>query len=155
MPSYYLRHGVKAWGNGCYEKVPHFDPPLIETKILKESIQKLYNSGFRPKQIITSPYRRCRETAAIAAKIFGFNEIFSDENLSEYLNEKWKIKFDTNYFEKETLDLGIVGQESFWQYRWRSLCYCFEDDTLYVGHRFMLTLKIKKCLKMGEYAKVL
>lgn len=51
-------------------------------KQVLSSVMELKNLGFKPEVIISSPYRRAAETAAIAASHFGTPEILQCEELT-------------------------------------------------------------------------
>lgn len=90
MGRIYIRHAEKTYPNGavppgtCFK----FDPPLTakgrqDTIELGKKLLELYGP---PKYIVTSPYRRCRETADILRSLVtGSLPLYADARLSEYL----------------------------------------------------------------------
>lgn len=72
-----------------------YDPPLLKP----EGTTKAYSSLIKLRvccavdKIVTSPFRRCIETAAIAAGIFGLGDIWIDNRLGERAGEvtKWDV----------------------------------------------------------------
>lgn len=92
---FYIRHSYKAWANG---KNPEYslDPHLTENgrKHAHERFSELVRTYGAPSRIVSSPYRRTRETAAIAQSVVLsatgiYVPITYDTRLGEYLNPKY------------------------------------------------------------------
>jgi broad specificity phosphatase PhoE len=92
----WIRHGEKIYNNGNAPPGSHdHDPPLkrdVKYKI-KNLCEYLDSAGGFPTKIITSPFKRTRDTAALIHKYFydkyGIKiDVFVDNNVSEFLG--WK-----------------------------------------------------------------
>ena len=84
----YLRHADKEYQNGYSDFYKH-DPGITECGMLriKKIGKELVEEWGKPSRIVSSPYRRARETAQILNHCLEepFDEIYIDVNLSEYL----------------------------------------------------------------------
>ncbi len=71
MELYILRHGIAEDGKPGQSDA---DRALTAEgkKKLREALKALRRAGVSPDLILSSPYRRARETAAVAASIFGY-----------------------------------------------------------------------------------
>lgn len=93
----YVRHGNKEYMNGDADIYKH-DPGITEYGMKKCKIvaKKLIENWGYPSRIISSPYRRCRETAMVLNSCLEkpFEEIFIDVDLSEYLGNHKNVPID-------------------------------------------------------------
>jgi len=93
----YIRHAPKDYANGNSEIYKH-DPGITEYGVEKCKFvaRKLIENWGPPTRIISSPYRRCRETAMILNSCLEdpFDEIFIDNDLSEYLGNHRHVAMD-------------------------------------------------------------
>eukprot|EP00483_Globobulimina_turgida_P011732 UN11754 len=89
----FLRHGIRLdkvpndnieWND---RKERYYDTPLSDYDLPLEIATNILNdnklSHFKPFKMIISPYRRCIETAAIAANKFGVNTFEIDSRIGE------------------------------------------------------------------------
>lgn len=118
----YIRHGDKAYGNGKVEKYKH-DPPLtiIGVKEMTTLTLSLLEKYRLPQYIISSPYRRCRESAGHIIKTIYLNTgkeipLFIDVNVSEYLGNHKKSRLDVY---PETMKYNPPHPETFHNFRQR------------------------------------
>jgi broad specificity phosphatase PhoE len=100
----YIRHGCKLYDNGKpIDNLPAHDPPLIageEKKIAATSLLLRQKYG-NPDKIITSPFKRTRQTAGYLICESDKIEITVDSNICEYLgNQKPK----NNNFKPQVTD---------------------------------------------------
>jgi broad specificity phosphatase PhoE len=96
MRAIYIRHAEKEFRNGEAEIFTH-DPGITENGALeaKKVARKLINLWGFPKKIISSPYRRARETALIMnAELLNPLEIDFDNSLAEYLGNHRYTQMD-------------------------------------------------------------
>jgi len=83
----YIRHADKEYVNGYSETYKH-DPGITKhgADKSKHVSNKLIEKWGYPSIIVSSPYRRCRETAIIMKSMFKKDlKIIIDKELSEYL----------------------------------------------------------------------
>jgi broad specificity phosphatase PhoE len=94
---HYIRHGEKEYKNSESEFYKH-DPGLKEIGVIraKKIALKLIEIYGLPTRIISSPFRRARETAAVMNMMLKkpFREIVIDRTLSEYLGNHHNISLD-------------------------------------------------------------
>jgi len=85
----YIRHGEKAYDNNLKREYG-LDPPLTPSG--KEAAlalaQELISKYGHPARIVSSPFLRCRETAAALAQVAGIPDVELDRELGEYLGNK-------------------------------------------------------------------
>lgn len=97
MRRIYIRHADKAYKNMESEFFKH-DPGITQTGVerAKRVARKLIDEYGIPTKIVSSPFRRARETAMIMNMILEnpFEEIEIDINLSEYLGNHNNIPLD-------------------------------------------------------------
>lgn len=92
----YIRHADKEYANGDADKYKH-DPGITgngveKTKMVANHLVEQWGS---PDSIITSPYRRTRETAQIMNSVLDKKvKIYIDIELSEYLGNHRNIPID-------------------------------------------------------------
>ncbi len=97
MRRVYLRHADKEYSNGSSDIFKH-DPGITENGMIKT--KKIFNELVKqwglPTRIVSSPYRRTRETALVLNSCLEkpFEEIYIDVNLSEYLGNHYKVALD-------------------------------------------------------------
>lgn len=92
----YLRHAQKEYNNGDADLYKH-DPGITSSGVERTKMvtQHLIKSWGEPDMIITSPYRRCRETAIIMSQVITKKlEIVKDSSLSEYLGNHRNVPID-------------------------------------------------------------
>jgi len=90
-----MRHGVRAdtdlpegnkqsWNNTItnWPNRP-FDPPVGNTKFMKEATDEYKTKFAKITKIISSPFRRCLETATFMASQLDINTIYINDNLGE------------------------------------------------------------------------
>ena len=79
-----IRHGKSDWSDGS---VRDFDRPLSERGMGDAPRMARYLSelGIFPDLMVTSPARRCRETASAMAEVFAYPLDLLEENPSLYL----------------------------------------------------------------------
>jgi broad specificity phosphatase PhoE len=97
MRSIYIRHADKNYLNGCSEYFKH-DPGITESGVsrAKHIALELINLYGQPDRIVTSPFRRTRETALVMNSVLNrpLDEIEVDVNLSEYLGNHYNVPLD-------------------------------------------------------------
>ena len=73
MEIYLLRHGI---AEELKPGMRDADRALIEKGVrkLRGVLERAREAGVKPSLILTSPYRRARETAEIAAEVLGFRQ---------------------------------------------------------------------------------
>lgn len=93
----YLRHADKEYPNGYSDFFKH-DPGITEAGMMKTKkvSERLIEQWGIPTRIVSSPYRRARETALLLNSCLEqpFDEIFIDVNLSEYLGNHSHVPID-------------------------------------------------------------
>ena len=93
----YIRHADKEYMNGYGEIFKH-DPDITEYGMerTKKVAKKLVENWGKPNRIVSSPYRRTRETALVLNSCLDqpFEEIFIDTTLSEYLGNHKGVPMD-------------------------------------------------------------
>lgn len=97
MRKIYIRHADKAYKNMESEFFKH-DPGITTTGV-ERSInvaKRLIEEYGQPDKIVSSPFRRARETAMIMNTVLNnpLEEILIDNNLSEYLGNHNHISLD-------------------------------------------------------------
>ena len=97
MRAIYIRHADKDFKNGNSNLFKH-DPGITETGVYhaKNIAQRLIEEYGEPVKIISSPYRRTRETALIMNSMCKnpFEDIQIDCSLSEYLGNHNNVPLD-------------------------------------------------------------
>jgi len=90
-----MRHGVRAdigppegnkksWSDektGWPDRP--FDPPVGNTKFMQEAVDEYKTKFAKITKIVSSPFRRCLETATFMAIKLGINTIYVNDNLGE------------------------------------------------------------------------
>lgn len=93
----YIRHAEKEYKNSDAEFYKH-DPGIKEIGVerARKIALKLIEIYGEPTKIVSSPYRRTRETAMIMNMMLKnpFEEIMIDANLSEYLGNHYHVPID-------------------------------------------------------------
>jgi phosphohistidine phosphatase len=81
MEIYILRHGIAA---AAQKGAADSERPLTEEgkQKLGAVLERAAGAGVKPSVILTSPYRRARETADIAAKALKCNKVVDTEALT-------------------------------------------------------------------------
>lgn len=82
MEIYLMRHGEAV--HAARWRGPDHDRPLTPdgVKKLKEAVKEMKRSGFLPPVIVSSPYLRAKETAALVAEGLGLPAPILSDNLS-------------------------------------------------------------------------
>jgi len=97
MRKIYIRHADKAYKNMDSELFKH-DPGITELGVerARRVANKLVEEYGIPSKIVSSPFRRARETAMIMNMTLEnpFEEILIDNNLSEYLGNHNNVPLD-------------------------------------------------------------
>lgn len=117
----FIRHAEKAYLNGTASSPidKKHDPPLTENgkKSCIEKAKTLVETYGVPKMIISSPFRRCRETAENLKIGIGSSgkdiKIVIDTRISEYLGNHRNSNLDIT---EETAVYGIRHPESWKQF---------------------------------------
>jgi len=124
---YLMRHGIKAYENG--RGIPAFDPPLITEPTVNDNYLKVASEILREvgiRQIISSPFLRCRQTAEFVARHLKlFRPIHYSLSFREYLGnwrkESRRNQFRTNeYYDsrtKEILDESMQKKGNYTSYK--------------------------------------
>ena len=107
-----MRHGVRAdsgspegnkqsWNN-TITKWPNrpFDPPVGNTKFMQETADEYKSKFAKITKIVSSPFRRCLETATFMASQLNINTIYINDNLGE----KGSAITSTGIYTKHTFD---------------------------------------------------
>lgn len=93
----YIRHADKAYKNMESEIFKH-DPGITQVGVerARKVALKLVEEHGQPTSIVSSPFRRARETAMIMNMTLNnpFEEIFIDTNISEYLGNHNNVPLD-------------------------------------------------------------
>ena len=97
MRTIYIRHADKDFNNGNSEYFKH-DPGITETGVdrAKNIGMKLIKLYGEPTKIISSPYRRARETSLIMNNVLKnpLDEIVIETDISEYLGNHNDVPLD-------------------------------------------------------------
>lgn len=97
MRTIYIRHADKNYTNGSAEYFKH-DPGITEIGVerAKKIAIKLIELYGKPSRIVSSPYRRTRETSIIMNSMVSppLPEIEIDSNISEYLGNHNSSELD-------------------------------------------------------------
>lgn len=97
MRKIYIRHADKAYKNMESELFKH-DPGITQVGVerARNVALRLIKEYGKPTKIVSSPFRRARETAMIMNMSLEnpFEEIFIDPNLSEYLGNHNNVPLD-------------------------------------------------------------
>ena len=97
MRKIYIRHADKAYKNMESELFKH-DPGITQVGVerARNVALRLIKEYGKPTKIVSSPFRRARETAMIMNMTLEnpFEEIFIDPNLSEYLGNHNNVPLD-------------------------------------------------------------
>lgn len=137
----YIRHGEKLYDNGKSETFP-LDPPLTDfgREEATEYFQSFVHTFGVPSKIVSSPYRRTRQTAKIAQDVIHkqtgvFVPIFVDTLISEYLGNQKNTNLE-GAFHPNTEKYSPVPPETWTEFLLRvrlhsRLC---TPDTWYVTH---------------------
>ena len=98
MRSIYIRHADKSYGNINDMQYFKHDPGITEIGVqrTKTIAKKLIETYGEPTQIVSSPYRRTRETALIMNSVLKspLEEISIDIGIAEYLGNHSNIALD-------------------------------------------------------------
>eukprot|EP01062_Namystynia_karyoxenos_P074564 TRINITY_DN7150_c0_g1_i1.p2 TRINITY_DN7150_c0_g1~~TRINITY_DN7150_c0_g1_i1.p2 ORF type:complete len:437 (+),score=98.75 TRINITY_DN7150_c0_g1_i1:89-1312(+) len=91
-----MRHGVRADSDGqrdaptqwADEATRRHDPPLAAGSegIVRDAAQRMLDCGLRPDQVVSSPYRRCIQTACLVAAQLGIATVYISPGLQEFVN---------------------------------------------------------------------
>ncbi len=120
MPLFiFISHANKAYKNGKAMTEKH-DPPITPIGITKcESVAKHLSSKYgQPDIILTSPFKRCRQTAAE----FGYTNIVVNTSLAEYLGHQ----NDALDVSAETSTYNIPYPETMAQFKERIVDFCHQ-----------------------------
>jgi len=159
-----LRHAEKLYNNGM-SKDKRLDPPIKEFEkercpvLLKEYVQTY--DDIIPNKILTSPFRRCRETSSIIGTYFGDDSKKIDveivPELSEYLGFQRDIVPADFYFETyKNSPYGIDKTESLMMFENRVVHFmdkifdddyngCDSDNIWIVTHGIFINYFLKNC----------
>ena len=119
----FLRHGVRLdqvpnekieWTD---RKERFYDTPLSEYKLPAQIASNILNdeklAHFNPSKMIISPYRRCIETAAIAANVFGVHHFVIDARIGEISHDPTSgnslLPKDAHYIPFDEMKQLILG----------------------------------------------
>lgn len=140
----YIRHGEKSYTNGKSSTFS-FDPNLTSSGKLAayDRFFHLLTTYGPPTKIISSPYLRTRETAAIAQEVI-YNTtgqiipIYHDVILGEYLAHHRPSNLSIDLRE-ETLRHQPIGHESWREYTQRIEQHQGEDNVWYITHGIVIS----------------
>lgn len=117
----FVRHGEKKWRNNSSTEC-HLDAPLTENgkEMAREVFSSLLHRYGKPKQIVSSPYMRTRETAEVAHSVVLRETgkdipIIHDRNVGEFLGYQKEVDLQREVHET-TFKLNPIGKETFPEY---------------------------------------
>lgn len=141
-----LRHAAKQYGNRS-KLFERYDSPIVEDEWSRSKIvfsKHISDHNLKPTRIISSPYRRTRETASILSEMTGV-EVEINREVSNYLG--WHKNCNENDFYPETYEFEPYPPEDIEDFRKR-VTNIFEniskdlkdDDVIWIiTHRFLIS----------------